>query len=396
MKVKKTIQGGIVNLTNIKEKLLDEEYERLQELLELERRGLDFLPLHDKIKSKLYSANAQQALRYYKKLKDKEYPISVRKDLIEIRKCDSDVCDYFVKVPVGGRRGGIKVPVNTHQDIKDDWEIGESKLFRRDDRFFVDIVVQAEVEEKKNYEGVLAFDLGIRNFAVSVELPSRDTQFRGKEIGEIRRKYFYLRRQTNYSQPIQKWSQRERNRVNDVLHKLTRKIVDYAEKHDLLIAIGDLEEIREQDMGRKGNRKLNSFPFDKFKRFIEYKAEWEGIKVVEVDEAYTSTICSRCGETGEKHKGNFTCPHCGLDVDRDKNGAHNIGVRALGKVSNSLFRAGAPVTVPESGVDDKILEAKLPNTWNEHSKTSGAGSGDKSLSDPETFKRLEAPSSRTK
>ncbi|KXA96759.1 hypothetical protein AKJ38_02640, partial [candidate division MSBL1 archaeon SCGC-AAA259I14] len=170
-KVKKTVQGGIVNLTNVKESLLDCEFENLQKFL----RGDEDV--------ELYSANKQQAERNYEKIKDgKEYPVSIRKDLIDIRECDSDVGDYFVKIPVAGRYGGVKVPINTHMGIGEGWEICESKLFRKNGKFYLNVTVEIEVEEVEEYEGVLGTDLGLRNPVVSVALPSRKSEFRGREI----------------------------------------------------------------------------------------------------------------------------------------------------------------------------------------------------------------------
>ncbi len=102
-KVKKTVQCGVVDLTDVKESLLDREFENLQKFL----RGNEDV--------ELYPPNKQQAGRYYRKIKEgREYPISIRKDLIDVQECESDICDYFVKIPVAGRHGGVKVPVNTH------------------------------------------------------------------------------------------------------------------------------------------------------------------------------------------------------------------------------------------------------------------------------------------
>ncbi|KXA88717.1 hypothetical protein AKJ62_04600, partial [candidate division MSBL1 archaeon SCGC-AAA259D14] len=158
-KVKKTVQCGIVNLTDVKESLLGREFENLQRFL------------HGDEDVELYSANKQQAERYYKKIKDgKEYPVSIRKDLIDVQECDSDVGDYFVKIPVSGRYGGVNVPVNTHMGIEEGWEICESELFRKNGRFFINITVEIEVEEVEEYEGVLGIDLGLRNPVVSVAL----------------------------------------------------------------------------------------------------------------------------------------------------------------------------------------------------------------------------------
>ncbi|MFX0162753.1 MAG: hypothetical protein ACFE68_05360 [Candidatus Hodarchaeota archaeon] len=81
MKVKKTIKAKIMHLTKVKQRLLEEEYDNLQRFLHGE-------PV------KLYSANKQQTKRFYKKIKpDKEYPISVRKDLLKVERRDTKIAD---------------------------------------------------------------------------------------------------------------------------------------------------------------------------------------------------------------------------------------------------------------------------------------------------------------
>jgi len=334
-RVKKTVQGGVVNLTNVKEGLLDREFENLQKFL----RGDEDV--------ELYSANKQQAERYYEKIKDgKEYPISIRKDLIDVQECGSDVGDCFVKIPVSGRYGGVKVPVNTHVEIEEDWEICESKLFRENGRFFINITVEIEVEEVEEHEGVLGIDLGLRNPVVSVALPSRESEFRGREVKQVQSKYFYLRRQ---SETGKGWHRRERDKVRDQLHKITTKIADYAKKNKLAVAVGDLSGVQNQDKGREMNRKLHRFPHYSFRQMLEYKCKERGIEYWEVNEAYTSQKCSRCGEEGNRNGGEFKCSTCGLEIDSDVNGARNIASRALGKSEiRPLVNAGAPVTVPRT------------------------------------------------
>jgi len=72
MKVSKTVQAGVVELTNKKRKELETEYENFQKYLQREEDV------------ELYSAIKQDATRYYDNIKeDKEYPISVRGQQIE-------------------------------------------------------------------------------------------------------------------------------------------------------------------------------------------------------------------------------------------------------------------------------------------------------------------------
>ena len=62
-----TIQCGVVRLTNFKKKILDKEYNNIQDAIQLSSNDLEELPLFENLK--LYSANKQQATRYFKKYK---------------------------------------------------------------------------------------------------------------------------------------------------------------------------------------------------------------------------------------------------------------------------------------------------------------------------------------
>lgn len=343
MKTKKTVQAGVVNLTNIKEKELSQMWYNYQRWL----NGYESI--------ELYSAHKQQAKRNLKKGKnDKEYPIFLRKDLIEVRKCNSDVADYFFKIPSKQRYGGIKVPINTHMKIKDNYEVCEAQLTKRDGKFYINIMVEKEVNMNIEYDGIIGIDLGLKNPVVSVALPSRETMLDGYQIRDVQSHYFYLRRKTKYGNNRRKWFKREYNIVNDRIHKLTTKIVEYAKEKNMAIAVGDLKGIQKRDKGRIMNRKLHRFPHFEFWRQLKYKADWSGILCVKVSEAYTSQLCSRCGEKGNRYYGKFKCDKCGLEIHSDKNGAHNIAQRALGKFLKPLSKAGGFVASPEVGSDDLI------------------------------------------
>ncbi|OKY77976.1 MAG: IS605 OrfB-like transposable element containing RNAse H-like and Zn finger domain [Candidatus Methanohalarchaeum thermophilum] len=342
--MKKTIQSGVVSLTNVKKQILNKEYNNLQKLLHGNNKNVE-----------LHSANKQQAKRFYdldKIKEDKKYPISLRKDLIDIQKCESSVCDYFVNIPTAQRRGGINVPVKIGREIKDSWELCESKLFRKKNKFYLNLTFEIEVSEVDEYNRVIGIDLGLRNpivGATSVASSSQSKVFvSGEDIKKTQTKYFYLRRN---SETDKGWRQREHNKVNDKLHKLTTEIANYAKENQLIVAIGDLENIQNQDKGKAMNRKLHRFPHYSFRQMLEYKLKERGIKYVEVSEAFTSQRCSLCGEKGNRYKGRFKCNNCNLEIDSDVNGAKNIAQRALGKPEiRSMVSAGASVTSPMNSV----------------------------------------------
>lgn len=342
--VRKVIKAKIIDETN-KGKLesLEREYTNFQKAL----RGEDV---------KLYSATKQQAERLLRKirkqnggkLKQKEYPLILRRDVYNVWVIDNKISKYWIKIPVYGVRGGIKLPIKPHCEIDMDWKFREAKVFKKRNGWFVHITVEKEVKIRQEYDNILAIDLGIRRIATVVSTADKRPKFYGKEIRKVRGHYFYLRRKLGKLKKfkaIKKIGRREKRVVDDLLHKISREIVNRAKEENAVIVLGDLKGIRKQSKGRKFNRKLNSFPYYRLSKFIEYKALWEGITVIKVNEANTSKLCSRCGSQGLRHNGKFVCPKCGIELNADYNGATNILKRVLGYIS----RAGAALTQPELG-----------------------------------------------
>jgi len=344
MLVRKTIKAKILEKTNKnKLKLLEKEYINFQKALKGE-------------KFELYSATKQQAQRFFNhlkkqnngNLKKKEYPLILRNDVYNIWTTENRLSKYWIKIPVYGVKGGIKLPIKPHCEISGDMKLKEAKIIRKKGKWFVHITVEKEVNPKRIYTNIIAIDLGIRRIATIVSTANKKPEFYGKELRRIRGHYFYLRRKLSKLKKlraIKKLGNKEKRVVNDLLHKISRKIVDKAKKENAIIVLGDLKGIKKQNKGRKFNRKLNSFPYYKLSKYIEYKANWEGIKVLKINEKNTSKICSRCGSQGLRHSGRFICKNCGTELNADYNGALNILKRACGYIS----QVGADLTQPRRG-----------------------------------------------
>ena len=347
--ITKTIKCKLIGLTKRKLELLNREYDNFQHYLKTgEDRGV-------------YSATKQQGKRTYRKIKpDKEYPLVIRKDLMDIRKIDNKLAKYWARIPIHGVRGGIKVAL-AHQPFNfEEWEICGSKLVRKDGEFFLHVTVKKKVELRKEYSSIITIDMGAKWVGVSVALHRSKPKFYGKRIREVRGKYFYLRRKLGKEKKllvIKKIGHKEKRIVSDELHKIAKDIVDEAEKHNAIIAIGNLNGVRNNNKGRKVNRKVNSMPFYRLKEYIKYKALERGITVIEVPEFNTSKQCSRCGSMNTKRpsQGVFICLDCGYQINADVNGAKNILKRAMGY----MLMAGAVVTQPE-GERSFVLHTPQP------------------------------------
>ncbi|MCD6142783.1 transposase [Thermococcus sp.] len=340
MEITKTIKCKLIGLTKRKLELLNREYNNFQHYLKTgEDRGV-------------YSATKQQGKRTYRKIKpDKEYPLVIRKDLMDIRKTDNKLAKYWARIPICGVRGGIKAAL-AHQPFNfEEWEICGSKLVRtKDGEFYLHVTVKKDIELRKEYSSIIAIDLGAKWVGVSVALHRNKPKFYGKRIREVRGKYFWLRRKLGKEKKlkaIKKIGNKEKRIVNDELHKIAKDIVDEAEKHNAMIAIGNLSGVRKNNKGRKVNRKINSIPFYRLKEYIKYKALERGIAVIEVPEHYTSKQCSKCGSMNTKRpsQGLFICLDCEYQINADVNGAKNILKRAVGY----MLTAGVVVTQPEGG-----------------------------------------------
>ena len=114
------------------------------------------------------------------------------------------------------------------------------------------------IKKTTEYQNVIAIDMGIKHIATSVELATNNnrTVFYGKDLNHVRGWYFWLRRQLGLKKAIdsiKKIGHHEKRIVNDIIHKITRQIVNRAIQTDSLIVLGKLKGLRNQE--KKGGRR---------------------------------------------------------------------------------------------------------------------------------------------
>ena len=124
-----------------------------------------------------------------------------------------------------------------------------------------------------------------------------------------------------------KYKRRERNRVNALLHKISKSISNRSHIFEDLTYM----KMKCKSKSKKRNRQLFKGDFIKLQRMIEYKANWNGYDVVYIPPRNTTKTCSRCGFIVETRTGAvFKCPKCGLVMDRQMNASINIFRKGLG------------------------------------------------------------------
>ncbi|HTT26523.1 MAG TPA: zinc ribbon domain-containing protein [Thermoplasmata archaeon] len=138
---------------------------------------------------------------------------------------------------------------------------------------------------------------------------------------------------------------RERHRVLDRLHVLTKHLVEVARRHHAALALEDFTKLARMHRRRGQHarwkpgaprsktlrRRLSSWPRGELHRQLEYKAAQGGVPILWVDPYRTSVTCPRCGAYGGPRRTGptFDCPSCGWRLDRQLNAGANVGRIAL-------------------------------------------------------------------
>jgi putative transposase len=110
-------------------------------------------------------------------------------------------------------------------------------------------------------------------------------------------------------------------RRSDFAHQHSRRLVNTFD----VIAVEDLA-VNRMTHSHCLAKSIHDAAWTQFADLLSYKAVWAGRRYVAVSPAYTSQDCSQCGhrQTLSLSNRTYSCPCCGLVLDRDRNAARNI------------------------------------------------------------------------
>ncbi|MGI5195298.1 RNA-guided endonuclease InsQ/TnpB family protein [Streptomyces sp. CA-288835] len=211
---------------------------------------------------------------------------------------------------------------------------GESDLVQRGGKWF--LIATCDIPEPDVYEPVdfIGVDRGIVNLATT----SDGTNHQGRRLGRYRRWQARKRAELQAKQTrsatrrLARRAQKEKRHATQVNHKISKEIVSVAQRTGRGIAVEELGGIRERVRLRRDQRgTLSSWPFRQLGQHLAYKAKRAGVPFVEVDAAYTSQRCPRCGHTERANRptrDHFCCRRCGLAGPADVVAGVNVRDRA--------------------------------------------------------------------
>ncbi len=356
----------------VKAKITDDSKNKLSKIESEYQDYQTYLQSGCKTAVNLYSATKQQAERILKRIKQpnpkKLYPLILRRDLVNIQKDSKFQGVYWIRIPVYPNSINVRIQTSCKYDLSsNEYSIRESKMVKIQNTWYVYITIEKPPQTSIG-SNVLAIDLGCKHIAVTVNTANTKPNFYGARLREVRGFHFWLRRKLGQKKAfykIRSLKNREFLQVNHELHQISKAIVEEAKRTNAVIVVGRLKGIRKKIKGDKRVKRLiNNFPYYRLVQYIKYKAEWIGIRVLEMPESYTSQTCFNChtrNKTARKTQGLFECGNCRVKTNGDYNGAMNILQRGFGILSS----LGGFLTYPAEPsviVDRNKVITKEPHT----------------------------------
>jgi putative transposase len=236
--------------------------------------------------------------------------------------------------------GGIRIPALFKQEVLPvSWprqitgHVRSVELLRRAGEWFASICYHIPKPSIAAFDGVIGVDRNsVGNIAVFADMETGTVRKLG--ICPARTKYVFRHRRKNLARAgktrlLKKLHRKQRRRMSYENHRATRAVVDYAATHRRAVVMEKLENVRSKDSKIRGYSEKNQWAFAQFGSMLRYKCALRGIPLFEIDPAYTSQRCSRCGSIHRPNGKQFICLTCGHNAHRDANAAFNIGLQSL-------------------------------------------------------------------
>ena len=216
--------------------------------------------------------------------------------------------------------GILNFPRSINMEVRtrlNDVNLREVRIVPQGTGYTVEIVYEKEIMDftAEKPRRIMGIDIGVRNIVtIGDSISSEGIAVRGgilKSINQFfNKEYAGLKSISDRQMGNRFMSKREkklfmkRNRkIRDIMHKLSRAIVQYAETRNIdTIVIGHNDGWKQEvNMGKWNNQNFVQLPFNTLIGQIKYKAEEIGINVIIQDESHTSKCSFMDDESIEHH-----------------------------------------------------------------------------------------------
>ena len=229
---------------------------------------------------------------------------------------------------------------------EDFYSFQQVRILPRKNKLIMEVIYKIKlIDKQKNNERYIGSDLGVNNLAtVCNNIGETPFIINGKPVKSYNQYYnkklaYYKsklekRNKQKTSKRIRSLTEKRNLKINDYLHKASRKIVNFCQEHLIsAIVIGKNKNWKQKaKMSDKNNQNFVQIPFARFIQLIQYKAEECGIEVITSEESYTSgtsfvddenPVKENYDKKRRKHRGLFIT-NSGIEINADLNGAYQI------------------------------------------------------------------------
>ena len=214
-------------------------------------------------------------------------------------------------------------------------------------KWFVSFSCEIKREPLKlSIEPSIGIDMGLESFATlsNGEQFENPRFFRQEEkaLAKTQRKFSKQdkasKTRTKARKVVAHVHERIKNKRHNFSHQLARKLVNRFNN----IIVEDLSiNDMQKDNFRCINKSIADAAWRMFLELLTFKAEYAGKHCIQVNPAYTSQTCSRCGNRQKLKLSDrmYHCPCCNLSLNRDENAALNIlalGLQDIGSAKKAV------------------------------------------------------------
>ena len=220
------------------------------------------------------------------------------------------------------------------------------RILPHNNKLIIELIYKITLcKEKKDNGRYIGIDIGVNNLAAVANnigntafiingRPLKSVnQFYNKQISHYR-KVCKKMNNKDYSERMNRLTEKRNSKIDDYLHKASRWIINYCIVNRInTVIIGKNKEWKQETaIGRRKNQNFVQIPFARLIEMIQYKASECGITVILTEESYTSGTSFIDDEQPVKEKYNkarrikrgLFKSNNGVLINADLNGAYQI------------------------------------------------------------------------
>ena len=236
----------------------------------------------------------------------------------------------------------LKINNNNKIDINTNLNVQIVRIIHKGNHIVIELIYNKEYELKCDNKQYAAIDLGLNNLVTLTSNVCQSVIYDGKKLKNIN--HFYNKRKAllqsklnenkKTSNRIKRISYRRNNKIKDYMHKVSHLIVTYMETNNLnTLFVGKNSGWKEGiNIGKTNNQNFVAIPYNLLISMLDYKCKLSGIKMIILNEAYTSKcsfidnekICQHKTYYGKRTKRGLFESKYGHKINADVNGSFNI------------------------------------------------------------------------